>query len=66
MKYLPKKKKKRYLIIYGDSVVPAEFRNKVDSLINGGIKFFLLENHFFFQEKLKRSIVSFTEFKLNA
>lgn len=66
MKYLPKKKKKRYLIIYGDSVVPADFRNKVDALINGGIKFFLLENHFFFQEKLKRSIVSFTEFKLNA
>lgn len=50
MKYLPKKKKKRYLIIYGDSVVPAEFRNKVDALINGGIKFFLLENHFFFKK----------------
>lgn len=46
-----KKKKKRYLIIYGDSVVPADFRNKVDALINGGIKFFLLENHFFFSRK---------------
>lgn len=47
MKYLPKKKKKRYLIIYGDSVVPAEFRNKVDSLINGGIDSSFLKIIFF-------------------